>query len=158
MIELVATIAPGTTWSHLEAPLVPSVWVWRLPAQGGITPTEQQFLEVLSTLTNLWIRADDFVPSAYDESYLDNVRMVAPPCASAAILCLRRTNSIQLTLEWPTNACDFQLEATDSLSAPNWTTNVAATASSVTNGLNLAIVSSTNGNRFYRLSKLPPAQ
>jgi hypothetical protein len=75
-----------------------------------------------------------------------------PPCSFPPQLAIRQLNGSQTVLEWATNSCGFRLMSTESLSSSDWTTNLSAVASVVTNGLNTVIVNVTNAQRFFRLA------
>jgi hypothetical protein len=69
-------------WTSYSVPL--SAAGWRLNTLSGATPTDEQFLAVLSNLSSLKIRAE--YQTGADVGYLDNVALVPEPAAALMLL------------------------------------------------------------------------
>ena len=146
---------PGSNWTTFRLPLNSTNFWLKLPAidkwPGTVVhPTEAELLRVLSSVTNFMIRGEynDDAPHVY----LDNVRLLAPDRVGATILVQHIQSSGLMTLEWPTNAVDFHLESTESLTSGTWITNVTTLYEILTNGLITVTVDSSTGTKFFRLS------
>ena len=143
---------PGADWTHYRIPLfATNGWHWN-NLQGSSVTNGFDFLRVLSSLTSLQIRGE--YNTGADTCYLDNVRLLARECVADVILLIRRPTESTAIVEWPTNACGFQLESADHLNPLSWSTNFSVAAFYITNGLNVLIVPTTIENRFYRLKQL----
>jgi Concanavalin A-like lectin/glucanases superfamily/Immunoglobulin I-set domain len=70
------------------------------------------------------------------------------PGGNAPTVGVRRSGN-SLIIFWPSSVTGYMLEATDSLSTPNWTT----ITSQVQGNENQAVVSPSGGSKFYRLKK-----
>lgn len=151
MLVFKPKVEPGTDWTHFQVPLLPSSW--HVGGLAGASPTEQQFLAVLATLTNLLIRAEYIGTSYDDNSYLDNVRLGAPHAVTNTMLLIRSTAPSTATIEWPTNAVGFQLEGCGNLLSGTWTTNLTPIASALTNELITITFDARTGGKFYRLRR-----
>ena len=55
-------------------------------------------------------------------------------------------------VEWPANAACYQLETTDSLETPNWSTAALLTPE-LSNGWQRVTLPPTNAARFFRLKR-----
>jgi hypothetical protein len=140
--------APGLEWTSFRVLLETNSW--RVESANGRHPTEEEMLRVLASLSALWITVE--YRSGDDRVGMDNVRLLAPICTSSTILVMRRSANDQAIIEWPTNACGFQLEFAERLSSLDWTTN-GAPSILVSNGLNIITVETTHGTQFHRLRK-----
>ena len=65
---------------------------------------------------------------------------------------IKRENSAQATLTWPTNAADWELETAAAITSTNWLalTNIPTVA-----GTNFSLgITTTNAQKFFRLHRL----
>ena len=74
-----------------------------------------------------------------------------PPCSFPPPLTIQKFNASQARIEWATNSCGYKLASANSLYSSNWTTNISAVSSIVTNGFNKVTIDITPGQRFFRL-------
>ncbi|HOB98424.1 MAG TPA: laminin B domain-containing protein, partial [Verrucomicrobiota bacterium] len=146
-LHLWTTVTPSLDWAQFRLPLWPDAW-----DNGRGVPSELEFLSTLSTLTNVLIRADDFAPGSADNSYLDNVRLVAPMAVTNPLLVIWATTAHEITLQWLTNAVGFRLEAAPTLSG-HWTSDLAPSSALSTNALSLLSFELDDGHHYYRLNK-----
>jgi hypothetical protein len=72
----------NNSWTSYAVPLSPTGW--RLNNLAGSTPTDEQFLAVLSNLSSLKIRAE--YQTGADVGYLDNVALVPEPTTALMLL------------------------------------------------------------------------
>jgi hypothetical protein len=113
---------------------------------------------VLATLERLWIRAEYSHEDEVDS--VDSVRLLAPACVSATLLKVQHLDKETVVLEWPTNACGFELVSGESLDTPldlaaeAWTTSrTRSLTREVTNGCFRVQAAAVGSGRFFRLCK-----
>ncbi|MBU6399877.1 MAG: hypothetical protein KGS61_06125 [Verrucomicrobia bacterium] len=136
---------PGTNWTSYRVPLTEAAG-WTKDTLDGPTPTHDEFLSVLRSLSNLRIRGEYRVGG--DVGGLDNVAFTATAAGPALTIQLLTPDAV--TLAWPLAFADFQLEAQEELIASNgW----AALNNLVTTNSNAFTVTDPrgSGSRFYRL-------
>ena len=132
---------PGTSWSSYKIQLVESAGWTNLATL--LPPTRQQFLLVLSNLTDIRIRGE--YSTTLDTGDLDNAALVAPLPALGA-----RVNGGQIVIEWPEWATGFQLEAGSGLEPGDWMPVTVVPAAGT--GLNTHTATPpSHGAQFFRL-------
>src|SRR5207249_11856113 len=87
---------------------------WFKGAWSGPRPTHQEMVQVLSSLTTLWIRGK---ADPGRSGRLDNVAIVTT-CADNPALTIQQLDPNHALLSWPLNALCYQLEESPFLSPP----------------------------------------
>ena len=137
---------PALGWTFYRIPILETAG-WRKDTTNGPVASQGELLHVLADLTDLRIRAG--YSSAAEVDSIDNVRMLAPACATNAILVPRPFGDNIVQFEWPANACGFSLETADILAPASW--GAASLPTVQTNGFNRVSVTPTGTTRFFRL-------
>ena len=115
----------------------------------GFPALPGELQHVLGVLETVEIQGEASEPN---EAFgLDNVTLLAPCIEEPPALSLSLDGN-RVVLEWGLTPC-WQLESTDTLTAPNWTANFPVIGSRAANGLTQVTVNLTTGARFFRLRK-----
>jgi hypothetical protein len=85
---------------------------------------------------------------------LDNVAWLTPCAEEAPVLRIGwQVDPAGVVLEWPVNAFCYQLEMTESLSAPHWRSDLSILQPILTNEMQRVTVGWSGGNLFFRLRR-----
>ena len=120
---------------------------WHLNDLNGASPTTNQFRDVLSEVTALYIKGDFF--AGIDTAWLDNVVMES---LSPALQIACTNNGV--TLQWPALAAAFSLQTTHDVADTNSWITVSNAPTVVGTNLQMTVAPLTERG-FFRL-KLEP--
>ena len=121
---------------------------WHLNTLAGTNPTPNEFQNVLTNVTALYIRGDFF--SGVDTASLDNV-MIQSQVPSLQILC----GSDNVTLQWLASAFAFALQSAQKLCQTNSWATVSNAVTII--GTNIQVTVPTRSEHaFFRLKLLQP--
>jgi alpha-tubulin suppressor-like RCC1 family protein len=140
----------GTNWTQYRVRLRGEAGWQR---SDGLPALAEELRQVLSELESVEIRSQVSGPA--ESCALDNVELMAPCMEEAPPLQIRRVpGQAAIELAWPQEALCFELEATDTLRQPHWSTSgLTILQVREVGGLHCVTVALDSASRFFRLRK-----